>query len=311
MATYSTNQVGQFIVANAFNSAGTDPGTVTAVTKGGDQVSVKFINASGQTVSSDRIPIGNVRATSAKKYVAKSYRQDTISLAADNIVVGQSYALKFMFRNWGSGSAENQYLKVVGGYIAETGDTAEDVFTAIKTLAEKAFAKEPYPTLSFAVSGTGTNATLVITEVAQPWALGKMQGRMLDYTILFIPIVKNSIELIEWGTITSNTKSNPGLGSGKDIADMEYFFLGARGDIYRNVGYPYTFNTKYLVDSSANYDVITISFYFEDEGVHVQKSEKQLYIACKVVNGSHAIANSIVQAFNSAGITVEDEEVKP
>ena len=189
MATFSTNQVGQFIVANAFNSGGTSPGTVKAVSVGGGNVSVKYVNASGQAVSSDRIPLNQVRVASAKQYVAKTYRQDTITVAAANIIVGQEYSLKIIFRNWGSGSAENQYVKVVGAYTAATGDTAETIFDAIKALADKAFAKEPYPTLTFSVSGSTTTAGLVITEVAQPWVLGKMQGRQLDYTILFVPII--------------------------------------------------------------------------------------------------------------------------
>lgn len=308
MATYSTLGVGRFIVANAYNTSGTTAGTVLGTVGSASEFQVKYINANGQKVCSDRITIDNVRQVTAKSYIPRTYRSDTISLASTNVVVGQEYGLKIIFRNWGSGSAENQYIKVIGGYVAQTGDDAEDIFDAIKANADLTFAKEPYPLLSFAVSGSGASATLVVTELAQPFALGKMQGRQLDYTILFVPITKSSAELIEWGSIVT-TKANPGLGFGKEVADMEYFFLGEGGDIYRQVGFPYTFNTVYLVDSTSYYDIITITYFYEDEGVNVQKSEKQLYIVCKAPSGDHAIAQSIAAALTTAGLTVDTTDI--
>jgi len=303
MATYSTNQVGQLIVANAYDTSGTAAGTVLGTVGNEKEFQVKYINANSQKVASDRITIANVNYSIAKGYKPKVFRTDTITVDSGNVIVGQEYSIKIIFRQWGSGSAENQYTRVVGGYTVKTGDDAFDIFTGIAASATLAFKHEPVPSLVFTVAGSGTTASLVITEQAQPWQLGKMQGRQLDYTILFVPIVKSSAQLVEWGTIVK-VGSNPGVGGGHEMADMEYFFLGERGDIYRNVGFPYTFNTQYLIDDTSYYDIITLSYFYEGEGVNVQKSEKQLYILCKVVGGDHAIVQSIVTALTTAGLTI-------
>ena len=213
-----------------------------------------------------------------------------------------------VFRNWGSGSAENQYPRIIGGYVAKTGDDAQDIFTAIAANGNAIMAKEAWPMVSFSVSGTGSSATLVITEQAQKWSLGKMQARQLDYTITFIPITVSSAEVLPWGTVVT-VMANPGLGNGKDMADFEYFLMGERGDQYKYMGFPYNIDTTYLVDNTSSYDIITISYYFDDSGVNVQKSEKTIYILCKVVSGNHDIATAIVTALNTAGITVADDEV--
>lgn len=308
MAIFSMNGADQLIVANAYNTSGTAAGTVTGVVAKGGEVSIKYINALAKKVSSDRIPIGKVRAASAKATVAKTYRTDTISIASGNVVVGQEYSIKMVFRNWGSGSAENQYPRIIGGYVAKTGDDAEDIFTAIAANGNAIMKREAWPMVNFTVSGTGSSATLVITEQPQKWILGKMQARQLDYTITFIPITLSGVEVLSWGTVAT-VMANPGLGNGKDMADFEYFLMGERGDQYKYMGFPYNIDTTYLVDSSSSYDIITISYYFDDIGVYVQKSEKTLYILCKVVNGNHDIAIAIVTALNVAGITIADNEV--
>ena len=85
---------------------------------------------------------------------------------------------------------------------------------------------------------------------------------------------------------------------------MEYFYLGNRGDVYRNVGYPYTFDTKYLVDSVANYSTIDIAYFkTEPHNGGAVKSECVLTILCKeteTANAQYDIQIAVADAINDA-----------
>ena len=81
---------------------------------------------------------------------------------------------------------------------------------------------------------------------------------------------------------------------------MEYFYLGERGDKYRNVGYPYTFDTTYLVDPSKKYDTIDITYSSVDSGaVGVDNDLRVLTILCENSTSS-AIAKLIASDVSTA-----------
>ena len=54
--------------------------------------------------------------------------------------------------------------------------------------------------------------------------------------------------------------------------------MGERGDQYRNMGWPNVIPTKYLVDPSKEYDVLNIHYFYQGDGISVQKSEKDIQI---------------------------------
>lgn len=394
MAVFSTNSVKQLFVANT--STGGAPGQYAgAVLTVDRELYLKFINANSQTIITPRIPLSKIKSVSSKAYAPKVLRSDTISV--NTAVVGQTYNVRVVFRNWGSGSPENQYFKYTGTYKCKTGDTVATIMNSLKDLAVTNFAREAVPLLSFELSGakatatmstnsgvtltaksagttgnaitvaiasvsetaasvevsgnaisvslassaktiadlkaailaspeanalitvTGTNGTAVsaettpvalaggtttgikVTEVAQPWVKGKQQGRPLNYYFQFVPITDSTgAENTSWGTVTSVTKGYPGQGTYQLAADQEYFYLGERGDKYRNVGYPYTFDTTYLVEPGNLYDTIDITYSSADSGaVGVENDLRVVTILC--ANGtSSAIAKKIASDVNSA-----------
>lgn len=298
MAVFSTNSVRQLFVANT--SSGGAAGQYVSANKTVDnELYLKFINANTQTVATPLIPISKIKSVSSKAYAAKVLRSDKIVI--DSAVVGQIYNIRIVFRNWGSGSAENQYFKYTGAYKCKTGDTTSTIAAALKALADVNFAREAVPLLTFSVS---TNE-LTITEVAQPFVKGKQQGRPLNYYFQFVPITNASgDEDFAWGTVTSLAKGYAGQGTANLAADQEYFYLGERGDKYRNVGYPYTFDTNYIVDTTKLYDTIDITYSSLDSGaVGVENDLRVLTILC--ANGtSSAIAKKIATDVNTlTGVT--------
>ena len=54
--------------------------------------------------------------------------------------------------------------------------------------------------------------------------------------------------------------------------------MGERGDQYRNIGWPNSIHTEYLVDVSQNYNAIDIHYAYQGTCEDIQKSEKHLTI---------------------------------
>jgi hypothetical protein len=82
-----------------------------------------------------------------------------------------------------------------------------------------------------------------------------------------------------------------GIKNGKKVADMEYFSMGERGDIYRNAGWPNVTKTQYLVDPSLDYDVYDIHYAYVGSNEAVQKSEKDITIAVPTSASSSFMTN--------------------
>lgn len=302
MAVFSTNSVRQLYVANA-SSGATAGAFATAVKTTDDELYLTLRNSANVAVATPIIPISAIKSAKLVAYAPKTLRKDTITFSAP--VVGQTYTLRIVFRNWGSGSSENQYFKNVGSYKAKTGDTQETLVNAFIASAAVNFAREPIQLLTFTKNGSGGSATLSIEEIAQPFVRGKQQGRPLNYYIQYVKITDTTgSENVEWGTIASNAKGYAGQGTAQLAADQEYFYLGERGDKYRQVGYPYTFDTTYLVDQTKVYDTIDIAYTSKNPGaVGAENDQRVLTIlAAAGTSGSvsHAIANAIVAAVNVA-----------
>lgn len=148
------------------------------------------------------------------------------------------------------------------------------------------------------IVGTGIS----IEEIEQPWVLGTKSSSPLKFKIETDHITASGLSVL-WGVVTKVTSTTV-VGNGKVTADMEYFYMGERGDIYRNVGFPYTLNTTYLVDATKEYCFIDIDYYYAGIGNEVQHSDKQLTLVIPAVGTTHAdkitLANSVISAINTA-----------
>ena len=141
---------------------------------------------------------------------------------------------------------------------------------------------------------TGTYTALVIGEVAQEWVLGKILQTAVQFEVQPTTITFEGDELI-WGKVEDTDPSGT-IKNGQKIADLEYFCMGERGDVYRGAGYPNNIVTKYLVDPSKEYHVFDIHYAYVGSNESAQKSEKDITIVC----ADKAELNKIVTAFNTA-----------
>jgi hypothetical protein len=84
-------------------------------------------------------------------------------------------------------------------------------------------------------------------------------------------------ETMLWGE-TNREDSTP-IPNAYKIADMEHFYHGERGDVYRDSVAKIGWDTKYMInDFSVNYNTLDIHFAFVDTGTESYRSEKDIIL---------------------------------
>lgn len=229
-----------------------------------------------------------------------------------------------------AGTAANSYTFAIASVSAGTASItvngnaiSASLTAAAKTIADLKALVASSSTASARITITGTDATTVVAEatpvtltggtatgilveeVEQKWVLGRMEGRRLFFKIQPGLITVSGDELV-WGTVTA-TSATTTIPNGKIVADMEYFFMGERGDIYRNIGFPNSINTQYIVDPTLEYNLFDIGYYFKGTNEAIQESNKGITLSF-VHAGANlaakvALANSVISAFNTAAGT--------
>lgn len=301
MAAFSVHQVRQLYVANAYKenlAALKDAGDITVVkTNEGDAIYFQYMGALLDKMRSDLIKIENItnlRATRAEDMATK-LKGYTLTLDPNvnggQPVAGQDYLLRLAFREYIGMSEADQYFKY-GMVHVFPGLNASDFYKEMAlSLAANIFKDVTALVDIYLYDGTtetkveegvdpesltGTYTALRIAEAVQPWHLGTMPQGVIPFSVQPTTVLVDGDQRI-WGKVESYD-TGAVLPEGQLIADLEYFCMGERGDQYRNMGWPNVIPTKYLVDPSKEYDVINIHYFYQGDGISVQKSEKDIQI---------------------------------
>lgn len=327
MATFSVNQVRHLYVAKALKAS------TAALTTAGDilpkadtaktTMYFQYFSPAGVVESSDKITIANIeyaKATASEAMAKKLDRYQVVLDATVNSgapVAGQDYILRLAFRQYVGLSPEDQYWKY-GMVHAYSGMTASDFYKAMAISLAKNLARETTPLVTiYLMAGAtatvvdidtdpasliGTYTSIQIEQVAQEWILGTMPQGYIPFSVQPTNITFEGDNRI-WGEVTTVTPVNE-VQNGHVVADMEYFFVGARGDIYRNMGWPNVIHTTYLVDPTQKYDTLDIHYYWAGGAEDVQKSPRTITLVA-VDDGSHTAMNALIEAINTAsGLTI-------
>lgn len=326
----SINQVRQLYVAKALKAATVAPTTAGDIAPKADTAKTtlyfQYMSPAG-LVSSDKIDIKNIMSAKATSSDALAHKLIRYSVTLDGDVsatpvAGQNYILRLAFRQYIGLSEEDQYFKY-GEVIARSGMTASDFYKKMAISLAKNLENKTESTplvniyLTSATASTDvpvTSATkesdltatdysqIIIEETEQPWVLGMMPQAFIPFTPQFLTILVDGEERL-WGVATEVTPTKT-VPDGHLMADLEYFCMGARGDIYRGMGYPNIIKTTYLVDPDAIYDTLDIHYFYTGSNESVQKSEKTITLIA-VNDGSHTAMNALIDAINTvSGLTI-------
>ena len=247
----------------------------------------------GSTIVSDKYSPEDVKALRAVEGEAQVLREFTVT--PTDTTVGTEYVLEVRLLEFGSLSA-NDFLPKFGHYVVKTGDTATEIAAGLKASLDKQFQDLPGATSisNPAFTFVANAGVLTITEKVQELELGKKEGRPLSFNVRLDEVDGASI-----GTVAEVEGGKPGKATGRQVALMEYFFRGNRGDAFRQLNFPYNWSTKTktTADPSAQYSLIELdAIKKHDDQLNVSSSSKGMTIA--VPNGAatdeYTVINSIL-----------------
>ena len=318
MATFSVNQVRQLYVATSLKTPhvlASDAAGSIAVKNDTVKSHLYFeYKGADNLMRSDLIDTKNILYAKATDATAMAHSLKSVTVALDSNVnggapvAGQDYILRIAFKQYVGMSDEDQYFKY-GMVHAYAGMSASEFYKVLAVSLAKNFSREIVPLIKIEIKTASattevtpttkvadlkdTYTGVVVTEVEQPWRLGVMAQTPVYFTVQSVPVTVNGDER-HWATLTESTSGS--IGNGKTIADLEYFCMGERGDMYRQVGWPHNIPTTYLVDPAKTYCVFDIHYAYVGSNEPVQKSEKTITIVC----ADKAELNKVIEAFNTA-----------
>ena len=323
MAVFSTNQVHQLYVANQVKTVADAKAAKTfgddakagdiafrTVGKGKDKEIYFLYKGADTTMKTDRIPVCNL--SYAKAVAANDlrvpFKSQKVSLNGD-LIAGQDYILRIELTHWVGMSENDQYFKEAAVHATSKMNAAAFYKAMVNSLnlsfsREIGATKDCNPYLDFKAEADG----ITITEKAQPWHLGIEAQEPVMFNAVSTTVYDGTDD-VQWGTTVTTTPKvadvvpgTNGLGNGHQIADLEWFTMGERGDQYRMMGYPNYIPTQYLVDPSKEYNVLELHYAYTDEGTHSYRSEKDMTI----VSADVAVINALAKAVgDAAGITID------
>ena len=271
-------------------------------------------------LTSDIIDLKNllyVKSTKAAD-MARRLNSQSVTLNEDPIS-GQDYVLNVEVRNFVALGDDSTHIKF-GAVHAVKGMTKSDFYKAMALNLAKNFSREVSPILNVslnkynstgttntkvavlvngkmqnlaALTSTETYTSIIIDEVEQPWRRGVAQVEPVNFNTTCGTVLVDGNDVI-WGTVEKE-EGDP-INNGKQIADMEWFYHGTRGDIYREVTYPDNFDFKPLVDETKAYSTLDIHFAYVGPGVEVAKSERTITVVC----ADAAELNKLITAIKTA-----------
>ena len=320
MATFSTNQFRHLYVAKSVKESSLleNVGDIAVVAdENKSHVYFQYMSPGGLT-RSDLISIDNIeylRYVPASK-MNKKLKAFQVTLDptvnTGKPIAGQDYILRIAFSNYIGLSEEDQYFKY-GMVHAYAGMDAPTFCKKLAISLAKNFSRESETLLKFYLGDTEVTPftkeedlknveaeAVTIVEQEQHWVRGKKEQVSLNFMVYPTTVTYEGDEVV-WGKVENVSETlGTTVSNGKTIADMEYFYMGERGDIYRDMGAPNTYDTQYLVDSNGEYDVLEIHYAYVGSNESVQKSEKDITIV-----GETSIIGTLKGNFESAtGLTV-------
>ena len=271
----------------------------------------QYMGAAGM-MRSDLINPKNILGFNVTSYKDMQKELKSYTVTLDNTVNGgkpvggQDYILRLSFRQYIGMSDEDLYFKY-GLVHAYAGMGASEFYKVLALSLANNFKRELVPLVNISLidhtkgdddnsedasvpvlvngivqnipaidTSTHEYTGVIINEVEQEWTLGIKYQVPVYFEIHPTTITVEGDERI-WGKV-AKTQPSGVIENGKEIADLEYFCMGARGDMYRNINWPNSIPTKYLVDPELKYNVIDIHYAYTGANEHVQKSEKDLTI---------------------------------
>ena len=297
MAVFSVNQATHLYYMGSVNP---DDGENFA-----DKDYIYFNSDNG--LRSDLIYKKNILAVTTTKTANMNLPTTKVELTLDNIALGGEnstvipgeYVVRFVIKNYyGSGSYGDaiKHAAVFVGANTTQAKFMEDLATSINNNLSREIEKP------FTAVANGTKLT--ITPIATEWKLGTKAITVPSIEVLGVWKDFGFGFEQKWLIDTKVAGEAVDHSGSQKLCDLEYFCLGERGDIYRGAGWPNVIETKGVLDSMNEYDVVTIHYAYTSSNEAVQKSEKTIVLVCDEGGPDDPAGQNIIDWLASAGVTI-------
>lgn len=124
-----------------------------------------------------------------------------------------------------------------------------------------------------AAQGAAANWGVCLTGQDLDWTVGKINDRLMKWDLSL------DSESFENTTLLHSAVASLGTGTYHQVAELEWFFNGNNGEMFRK-GEPNTFSYTQMADSSLTYDIITIELEKgRTDSLGYSNSPQTIYIA--------------------------------
>lgn len=248
----------------------------------------KYVGADKTVMRSDLIKVDSIMYAKATPAADLKLKLKSVKVSlAGTLIPGEDYILRINIQQ-AFGKGDDTTYQKFGAVRATSGMNAEAFWKAMKQSLDRNFSKELTKWFTFTAETDG----LTITEVEQPWVAGKTPKENVYFDVVNCYVKDSTGVEVEAYTIAKPTYT-PEAKNGHIIVDQEIFYMGERGDQYRDTNGLIKINTQYLADAGKDYCTIDIHYAFVDSNEGVQKSEKDIYIV-----GEQATITALITAIN-------------
>lgn len=322
MKNFNTNQTRHFYVAGAVKSNVENNLDIALAKTETGELFFKYKNADGIVTRSDTIDPKKVVClkNTVSEAMARKLMAHTIAVDSDAVtlsdLVGKTVDCIITINGLFDYDAANSctFVASVRGTAANTASPAafhKDLAIAIAKALPK---YDPqYPLIRVYSNGTevtantpatdvtGAAAGVVLVEGPQKYVRGKLSGEPCQFTVAFRYAASN-VEDVVWGKETIAPSEITGMTvipANYELADLEYFALGERGDYYRGATWPNNYEPTYAIDitGETSYNVLSIDYFWSGEAENVQRSPRLIQVAgpVAVIN---ELYNKVYEAMN-------------
>lgn len=288
MAIFTTNSVRHFYVLKekkVFASEVVNPGDFCLSETSDGKKYFQYMGEGGNIFSDliDPKTITHIKYTAGEGTPTSKI---TVTLPAKaSIVAGQDYVIRIKVLSHYSPAQEAAMFQF--GVVHANNDmvkTPKKFWEALAKSLNANLNKGEEKLFDITVPEAGTS--LEIKEIAQTknYKRGSISVKPVNFEVytsestLYFEDTEGGdgyYETMLWGE-TNREDSTP-IPNAYKIADMEHFYHGERGDVYRDSVAKIGWDTKYMInDFSVNYDTLDIHFAFVDTGTESYRSEKDI-----------------------------------
>ena len=248
-----------------------------------------YVGADKTVMRSDLIKVDSIMYAKATPAADLKLKLKSVKVSlAGTLIPGEDYILRINIQQ-AFGKGDDTTYQKFGAVRATSGMDAEAFWKAMKQSLDRNFSKELTKWFTFTAETDG----LTITEVEQPWVAGKTPKENVYFDVVNCYVKDSTGVEVEAYTIAKPTYT-PEAKNGHIIVDQEIFYMGERGDQYRDTNGLIKINTQYLADANKDYCAIDIHYAFVDSNEGVQKSEKDIYIV-----GEQATITALITEINN------------